>query len=514
MITKLISKVLAERLKIVLPEIIHPDQKGCVPGRYIGENIRLIDDILYEIEEGNMPSSILQLDQEKAFDRVEWQWLFKCLENFNFGQRFIGYLKTMYKNSKSSVLTNGYQSKYFNITRGIRQGDSLSALLFIIQFEPLMRKIRKDASIKGIKLDLKNCNSSIDVKGCQYVDDSNSFLMDEDSIKNFFKVIEKYEKASGSKVNISKTVCLMPNKKAREKTERNLQSLKLKIKPGPEKVLGVLLGKCPDNSKGFWDQKIDKMSSKLKVWRMRNLSYEGKVLLIRSLAMSQVMYAVEMKTIDESHIKRINDIIYEFLWSSKNITIKREICFLPKSMGGLDVVNLQSLIKVKRVQWILRFLKEGSDQNWAKLTENYIRCLDNRFDIEFFSLKVTDSTDIIEKSKIPLFYKECIKFFQLLMRIAKVRDDNEIIWNNDRFLFLNRPLSFPHWSKSGIKTVSDLYRNANIDMPYLLRKLSTKSGFIFEIAKLKCIFFLQEQMKTSNHMLFWAEAKMPFYKLR
>ena len=139
---KLISKVIAERLKIVLPEIIHTDQKGCVPGRYIGENIRLIDDILYEIDKGDLPSSILQLDQEKAFDRVEWEWLFKTLESFNFGNRFINYLKTLYKNSKSSILTNGYQSRYFNITRGIRQGDSLSALLFIIQFEPLMRKIR------------------------------------------------------------------------------------------------------------------------------------------------------------------------------------------------------------------------------------------------------------------------------------------------------------------------------------------------------------------------------------
>ena len=125
----------------------------------------------------------------------------------------------------------------------------------------------------------------------------------------------------------------MPNKEAREKAKTNLTSLKLKIKSGPEKVLGVLLGKSPDNSKEFWDEKIDKMNSKLKVWRMRNLSYEGKVLLIQSLALSQVLYAVEMKTIEEPHIKRINDIVFDFLWSGKNIKIKREICFLPKKNG-------------------------------------------------------------------------------------------------------------------------------------------------------------------------------------
>ena len=90
---KIISKVLAERLKLVLHEIIHPDQRGCVPGRFIGENIRHIDDILFEIENGHKDPIILMLDQEKAFDRVEWNWLFSTLEKFNFGDRFISWLK-------------------------------------------------------------------------------------------------------------------------------------------------------------------------------------------------------------------------------------------------------------------------------------------------------------------------------------------------------------------------------------------------------------------------------------
>ena len=68
---KILSKVLAERLKSVLPDIIHYDQRGCIPGRYIGENIRLIDDLLFEIENECNDPVILMLDQEKAFDRVE-----------------------------------------------------------------------------------------------------------------------------------------------------------------------------------------------------------------------------------------------------------------------------------------------------------------------------------------------------------------------------------------------------------------------------------------------------------
>ena len=88
-------------MKTVLPEIVHTDQRGCIPGRYIGENIRLIDDLLFEIENQNEHNPvIIMLDQEKAFDRVEWDWLFATLDKFNFGKTFIGWLKSLYIHSK------------------------------------------------------------------------------------------------------------------------------------------------------------------------------------------------------------------------------------------------------------------------------------------------------------------------------------------------------------------------------------------------------------------------------
>ena len=117
------------------------------------------------------------LDQEKAFDRIEWDWLYATLKQFNFGDRFIDWLTTLYKDAKSSILTNGVQSAYFDISRGIRQGDSLSALLYIVQFEPLAEKIRQSESIEGITVSLDNIeNGLLEVKGAQYVDDSNTML--------------------------------------------------------------------------------------------------------------------------------------------------------------------------------------------------------------------------------------------------------------------------------------------------------------------------------------------------
>lgn len=481
---KILSKVFAERIKSVLVEIIHPDQKGCVPGRYIGHNIRLIDDILFEIENQSPESVLLQMDQEKAFDRVEWAWLFDTLSHFNFGDRFIGHLKTLYKNAKSCIITNGYQSDYFSITRGIRQGDSLSALLYIIQFEPFLNYIRNDPNISGVSLKLKACkNEVINTKGCQYVDDNNIILdsLTSFSAPKFFSVVEKYEKASGSKVNIDKTICLT----VKEKIENPFETLK--VSRGPEKVLGISLGGVRNENSKFWADLSKKLKGKLDMWRMRGLSFEGKAMIIRSLAISKINSALEMTTVDPSVKKQINEYIFDFLWSGKNIKINKEICFLPKHMGGLNIVNIDALVKTKRVQWVIRALKDEKGETWARLIENYLRCLDNDFDIEFFALKVTDSAYLTHSKKIPRFYMECIDNFQELLRISlQNKCKNSIIWCNDEYRFNGIPFFFKHWSKSGFKVINDLYdSDGNILQDAIHNQLIRKAGFIFEMTQIK-----------------------------
>ena len=479
---KILTKVFAERLKKVLPEIINQDQKGCIPGRYIGHNIRLISDIFHEMEEDELDSLILQLDQEKAFDRVEWNWLFSVLSHFNFGHRFIEILQTMYSGSRSCIMTNGYQSKFFNITRGIRQGDALSALLYVIQFEPLVNKIRNCNSIEGLKVKLNNSNREINTKGCQYVDDSNTILKNVDSIDPFLDVINKYEKVSGSKVNVDKTVCMAANE--------NL-SIPFPLKPiskDNKKVLGVPVGKDKINE-AFWTKIIQKLKSKLNIWRMRSLSYIGKALIIRSQAISQISYAMEMIPIEDRFIKDINTIIFDFLWAGKNIKIKRNIAFLPRDIGGLNIVNVEILIKTKRIMWVIRALKEQTGQTWAKLVENYLRCLDNKFKISFFTLKVSDSRDLTKKAKIPRFYKECIHHFQLMNSIALQNSfQDEIIWCNRNRKFRNKPLTISHWAKSGIKQIGDLYTEGSIQGDNLKARLTHKAAFFFEISKIKQVF--------------------------
>ena len=494
---KILSKVLSERLKKVLPEIIHTDQKGAISGRYIGENIRLLEDLLFEIDNLEEESIIFLQDQEKAFDRVEWEWLFSSLRYFNFGDIFISWIKTMYKGARSCILTNGMQSSYFKITRGIRQGDSLSALLYIIQLEPLAEKIRKSNTIEGIKIKLKNMqNEQLEVRCCHYVDDSNTFLKNKNFIDSLIDILNKYENVSGSKINLDKTVALA----IRHDREEIIKEITLR--KGPEKVLGVPIGGSDlTNNDALWESLISKLRDKLNIWITRNLSLQGKTHIIRSIGVSKVLFAIEMKTIDEKYVKEINNVIWKFLWSGKDIRFNRDICTLPRNLGGLGLVDVNIIIKVKRINWIIRVLKDDGIQAWSKLIESYLRCLDNQFSIKLFALKVTDSSELTKKASIPLFYKECLNCFQELSKIARVEGPEEFIWCNHRYLLNNKPISYSSWSRDGINRPSHLYNNGILDPVSILNRLTHRAGFFFEFHTMRKMFPLQQEQRADTRIL-------------
>ena len=427
---KLLSKVLAERIKSVLPKIIHSDQKGGVDGRYIGENIRLIEDVLYEMENENSDAVILMLDMEKAFDRVEWGWLFKVLAHFNFGERFISWLMTIYQHAQCSILTNGIQSEYFPISRGIRQGDALSALLFVVQAEPFAQLIRTDTKIQGFKID--NGHGTTHIKACQYVDDTVTVLKNKSMIKHFFHLIERYGSVSGAKLNVSKTVGLVSHPDFIDNT------LGIQMTIGPERLLGVPVGnKIQQNE--FWIALVKKLRARLEVWKSRELTWEGKCYLIKSIGISQLAYAMEMKTMPEYVITMANQIFDDFLWKNGKRTINRDICTLPRELGGLGLTDISIISKVKKIMWIVRYLKADEKEHWVGISNKYMRCMDDELGMHLGSICVYDSSESLGAKNIPDFYKECIMAFQEFCRKARMRTVSDIIWFNDYLKFNGKP---------------------------------------------------------------------------
>ena len=123
---KIASKTVANRIKSLLNNIISNAQTGFLKGRYIGENVRLLEEVINTVNENNNPGLIFFSDFNKAFDNLDHAFIFKCLRHFGFSDYIIQWVKLFYNNAKSRITNNGYLSEQFQIKRGVRQGCPLS----------------------------------------------------------------------------------------------------------------------------------------------------------------------------------------------------------------------------------------------------------------------------------------------------------------------------------------------------------------------------------------------------
>ena len=199
---RIIAFVLANRLQKVIGKIINQDQTAYIKGRYMGYNIRLVSDTIDYYDITNKSGMLFSLDFKKAFDSLEWNFIFKTLEAFNFGDSFINWIKTIYNSPEACIKNNGYLSETFEITRGVRQGCPVSSLLFILSAEILATKIRKSSSLKGFKY---NPNHTC-VKISQYADDAILFLNNKDELFSAVNILSKFGDVSGTRLNLSKSV--------------------------------------------------------------------------------------------------------------------------------------------------------------------------------------------------------------------------------------------------------------------------------------------------------------------
>lgn len=202
---KIIAFIFARRLQKVIDEYISNEQTAYIKGRFIGTNARLILDIFEYCENNNQEGLLLFLDFEKAFDSVEWNFLFKTLETFNFGTNVIHWIKILYKNPIFRLKNNGWISRTCQMHRGIRQGCPISALLYLFVAEILSDKIKNNGLINGFTVK----NSEKEIKNIQHADDMTLSLKNIDSLKQAIKTIDIFCKLAGSKINLSKTECIL-----------------------------------------------------------------------------------------------------------------------------------------------------------------------------------------------------------------------------------------------------------------------------------------------------------------
>ena len=400
---KLISKVLANRLKSVLPCIINEDQTCGIPGRTINSNLSLLRDIVTYSNSVNSSAALICLDQLKAFDRVDWNFIYRTLNAMNFGPNFINHVRTLYTDISSAIKCNGFVSEFFNLERGVRQGCPLSPLLYCIVAEVMAEAIRNEPKISGIKLP----NNSY-AKITQYADDTTLFVSDEDSIATCFSVMRVYEAASGAKMNNSKTKGLWLGSMRQNKTQpEGITWTNDKLN-----VLGIWIGNT-DCTRDNWETVLKKFEATLNLWSQRDLSYQGKVTVINTLASSKLWYLSNVFPIPQWGLQKVNSAITKFLWNGKAPMVNKTVCQQTIERGGINLVDINSKLKSQRIVWTCNILKEANDAKSKILAKHFFGLYRNtKIGLDVLNLDLKLAFQNCES--MPKFYRECLQAWKSL----------------------------------------------------------------------------------------------------
>ena len=329
---KICSKALSSRLSLVLGKIVSPDQTCSVPGRSISSNLVMLRDMLDYIERTDEPGILISLDQEKAFDRVDRSFLMNLLQHFGFGPSFCRWISTLYNGANMQIMVNGWLTRKIDLQRGVRQGDSLSPMLYILCVEVLAAKIRNTPAIEGFLLPGARGKC---FKVGQYADDTTGFLRSLHSLRVLLDVISVYEKGSGAKLNRSKSEAMWVGSwKTRNDQPFGLTWVK------KMKILGVFFGVI-DVQRDNWEPRLSKLDKMLTLWKSRSLSMVGKSLVINVLGVSKLLYLARVLVTPRWVIDRFNSLIWNFLWGSKIEPVARKTLHCPVDKGGLGIIDFE-----------------------------------------------------------------------------------------------------------------------------------------------------------------------------
>ena len=490
---KIASSCIANRVKTVLPKLIHQDQTGFISGRYIGQNIRNIYDILHYTEKYQIPGLLLLIDFEKAFDSVAWTFISKVLDFFNFGESIKKWIAIFYKNIKSCVIVNGQISKWFKISRGCRQGDPLSPYIFILCAEILALMIRKNKQIKGITI------KGIEYLVSQYADDT-SITLDatETSLKNTLLVLKFYAEASGLHVNMEKTKVIWFG--SRKGSETKLcENWNLCWEQGQFTLLGIKFSiNLADMIEINYKDKIREIKNLLIQWSKRILTPYGRITVLKSLAIAKINHLLlSLPNPTQNMISELNSMFFKFLWNGKIDKIKRDVTIKTYKEGGLKMIKVESFIQALKITWIRRIIQEdtkGSNLLYAQypnMTEfskfgtDYIRSkltnLDNRFWYDTFSawIKFTDKLSINSWSTFlsqPLWYNNFVKVG-------------------------GKSIFYKNWADNGIYFINDLVNSEGkfYDYNTIVNILNTNVNFLQVQGLIRALNFLQIRFDLASN---------------
>ncbi|XP_074314569.1 uncharacterized protein LOC141649788 [Silene latifolia] len=338
---KLVSKVLANRLKQFLNEIVSVNQSAFTPGRAISDNVMIAFEIFHHMKQSRSAEGFmaLKLDMAKTYDRVEWVFLRRVLAALGFDRAWVARVMECVTTVSFTVMINGDPSEEFQSAQGLRQGDPISPYLFILCAKVLSHQMRRAAevgSLHGVRI----ASTAPAVSHLLFADDSLFFTKasceEADIITD---ILRRYERASGQLVNLDKTTVSFSRGVTVERQSVIASRLGVTVVEEHHRYLGLptVIGR---SKKVLTDILRDKLSKCLQGWRGKILSRAGKEVLLKAVANSLPTYVMIIFKIPANFYDELRTMMSRFWWNHderKNgisWVAWKKLC-RPKRMGGM-----------------------------------------------------------------------------------------------------------------------------------------------------------------------------------
>ena len=487
---KIGSGCIAKRIKTVLPNIISEDQTGFLQNRYIGDNLRLIYDLIDYVNKQNMPGMLLNVEFEKAFDSLDWNFMFKVLKAFGFGESIIRWVHTFYTRIKSAVIVNGHTSSWFPIERGCRQGDPISPYLFILCVEILGIMIRENTDIKGIVI------KDVEHKITQYADDTEFSLNgDKKSFECCIEVLETFGNKSGLHLNPGKTSVIWLGSR-KNSPVRYMQHLKMEWNPPKFKVLGMwFTNDLTECEKLNYNDKFIEVKNLFRIWMKRCITPLGRIAILKSLILSKLTHLwLLLPNPPGDFVDKLQKMCYSFVWNDKQDRIARNVVVKQITEGGLCLPDIKQHISALKLTWIRKLC--NTNHKWKNILLANHPFLNRLQHIgPNFADKLRDGNS---------FWADVFRVYKTFYYKVEPRNDTQVlaepIMQNNRVRIGDRPLNYQHWLNKDVYNISHFITNTGKFMKYT--DFKTKYDInVNHITFLGCVSTLKKYIRGNNLIL-------------
>ena len=383
------------------------------------------------------------LDFEKAYDRVNWTYMFRVLEKMGVGESFIDWVRLLYNNTKAQLMINGNITPSITPQRGVKQGDPLSALLFLMTIEPLGNLLRQHEE-HGIGI-----NGTTVATGLFFADDSTLLSETPNGVLAQLELVQVYCDGSGAKLNLSKSSLLSLNRTKPCPIIPDLTVL------GPEdsvKYLGIPFGQKPTHSmvistldKRFYDG--------FGVWFRRARTVRGRLLVAQTMILSRLWHYTMHVDIPGETIRQWQSMLNRFVLGRKHKKdarhvhlISKEFLYLRRQDGGLQVPFLVGRLKLQRIQFLQQFASDASTivpANWTTASTVLLQLIQPSFGphkpMDIFTIAPHRHGKMVQWESTSSWWKHAFKMWHQMDWSTTISDLNVL---QRRQYYMEQPMWF------------------------------------------------------------------------